>query len=393
MKNFFSLLAICLSSVIFAEITLKPFDGEVPLVPQIQKDLMAYQTPQERWAVLNEDNKRPAGERKYIRARKTGERMWRQALAVVFEWSCTDGETGPFCIEVSENEDMSDLQKIFAGKRTLFSAVDYNANFKIGTKYYWRVQGFHGEGKEKQRVTSAIGTFVTEDVPPRWLAYEGRCGNFRDCGGWKTVDGRRLKQGLIFRSQGLNDNSPDEGLTPGRNRMTVSDVRYALDVLKIRTELDLRATVETAGMTESPLGPSVQYINIRGNAYHAIYSNSGKRAMANCFRVFCNPENYPITFHCIGGADRAGSLAWILKGAAGVSQHDADVDWEQTFYPSLPNCDFYNCPEWLNFPGLNDGLLKYGKEGDSFQKRVELYLMDCGITMEEIQAFRKIVLE
>lgn len=393
MKKFLSLFALVIGAVCFAELVLKPFEGEVQLLPQAQKDLMAYETPEERWAVLNADHKLPAAKRKYIRHGEEGERMWRHALPVVFEWECTDGETGPFRIEVSENDDMSDLQSIFPGKQTRYGAIDYKANFKIGTKYYWRVWGFRGEGKNKQRVVSSIGTFVTEDVAPRWMAYEGKCGNFRDWGGWKTVDGHRVKQGLIYRSQGLNDNSPDDGMTPGRNRMTVADVHYAVDVLKIKTDLDLRGDTETAKMTESPLGPSVQFINVGSYAYHGIFTNGGKMQLAKCFRVFCKPENYPITFHCIGGADRAGSLAWILKGAAGVSQHDADVDWEHTFYPRLPNCDFYDCPEWLNFPGLNEGIQKYGKEGDSFQKRVELYLIDCGIIMEEIEAFRKIILE
>ena len=36
---------------------------------------------------------------------------------------------------------------------------------------------------------------------------------------------------------------------------------------------------------------------------------------------------------------------------------------------------------------------KYGKEGDSWQKRIELYLLDCGVTPDEIATFRSIMLE
>lgn len=387
------LSALGLTCLLHADIVLTPFEGEVPLVPQCQKDLMKLQTPEERWELLNKDHRLPAEKRVYIRHDHKGV-TWHAALPVTFKWTCTDGEAGPFRVEISEKEDISEPQFLFSKEQPEAVASSWRGNFKIGTRYYWRVCGYKAEGKHtKKTVVSAVGSFVTEDQAPRWMAYEGSTGNFRDWGGWKTVDGRRVKQGIIYRSQGLNHNSEDGGVTPGRKRLTMADQDYALNVLKIKTDLDQRSTGETARMTESPLGPQVQYINNPSSAYGGIYSEGGKKAMAANFRVFCNPDNYPITFHCIGGADRAGSLAWVLKGAAGVSQHDADVDWEQTFYPRLPNCDFYKRPDWLDFPALGKGLLKYGKDGDSFQTRIELYLQDCGITMEEINAFRAIVLE
>ena len=37
--------------------------------------------------------------------------------------------------------------------------------------------------------------------------------------------------------------------------------------------------------------------------------------------------------------------------------------------------------------------MKYGEKGDTFRKRVELYLKDCGITQAEIEKFRSIMLE
>lgn len=390
------LSAIGLSFALMADIQLTPFDGDVPLVPNCQKDMMKLEKPEDRWAVLNADHKLPAEKRAYIvhgDKAKEPQHLWRSALPVDFNWTCTDGETGPFRVEISEQEDFAQVQYLFNKKATTATASKYLANFKIGTKYYWRVWGKKKVDGKTTDVVSQTGTFTTEDQPPRWMAYEGSTANFRDWGGWKTTDGRRVKQGLIFRSQGLNQNSED-GKIPGRKRLTLADQDYALNVLKIKTDLDQRSTGEVGEMKESPLGPTVQFINNPSSAYHGIYSDGGKRAMAKNFRVFCNPDNYPITFHCIGGADRAGSLAWVLKGAAGVSQHDADVDWEHTFYPRLPNCDFFGTlPDWLNFPGLNEGLQKYGKEGDSFKTRIELYLQDCGITMEEIETFRKIILE
>lgn len=39
------------------------------------------------------------------------------------------------------------------------------------------------------------------------------------------------------------------------------------------------------------------------------------------------------------------------------------------------------------------GFAKYGKPGDALQRRIELYLLDCGVTEEEIATFRSIMLE
>ena len=36
---------------------------------------------------------------------------------------------------------------------------------------------------------------------------------------------------------------------------------------------------------------------------------------------------------------------------------------------------------------------KYGEEGDALQRRIELYLLDCGVTKDEIVAFRCIMLD
>ena len=145
-------------------------------------------------------------------------------------------------------------------------------------------------------------------------------------------------------------------------------------------------------MKESPLGPGVAFIQRSSACYAGIFTSDGKKVMAENFRVFCRPENYPIYFHCIGGADRTGSLAYVLNGVLGVDRHELETDWESTFYPRIPDAN----PDphfWCRESHFNKGFSKYGKEGDSWNRRIELYLLDCGVTKEEIQAFRLIMLE
>ena len=116
------------------------------------------------------------------------------------------------------------------------------------------------------------------------------------------------------------------------------------------------------------------------------------KTMASNFRLFCDRKNYPIYFHCIGGADRTGTLAYVLNGVLGVSQHEAETDWESTFYPRIPD-ENPDLQFWCRESHFNDGLAKYGDANTSWNERVVLYMKDCGITDEEIARFREIMLE
>jgi len=117
--------------------------------------------------------------------------------------------------------------------------------------------------------------------------------------------------------------------------------------------------------------------------------------MAKNFRVFCDEKNYPVLFHCIAGADRTGSLAYVLNGALGVSKQELETDWESTFYPRLPGGNEAEGGEhyWISEWHFTEGFGKYGGKDATWAERIELYLLDCGITKEEIEKFRSIMLE
>ncbi len=396
-----------------AIVPVSPVAGKtIQLVPDAQKKLMNMPTYKERLEFLQWD-------------RANGKKVrhdpnWRKALPVVLEWKATAGEKGPWKILIGKKPDLSDARVWFKAVKETDKAtgresgkdqsqknekyeVPY-ANLEINTTYYWRVctRGYCGWGCNpkhgceacKKVCESEIASFKTEDFAPRWMAIEGRVGNMRDLGGRKTVDGRRVKQGMIYRGQGLNDNSAT-GEIRGRNRLTAADVEYMTGTLGIKTDLDQRSPGEVADMTASPLGPSVKWIHNSSSCYAGIFSEDGKKAMAKNFRVFCDPANYPIYFHCIGGADRAGSLAYTLNGILGVERHLLNTDWESTFYPTLPEMrsDYKDHTFWCGEWHFDDGFAKYGDANTSWNKRIELYLLDCGVTMEEIEKFRSIMLE
>ena len=396
-----------------AIVPVSPVTGKtIQLVPDAQKKLMNMPTYKERLEFLQWD-------------RANGKKVrhdpnWRKALPVVLEWKATAGEKGPWKILIGKKPDLSDARVWFKAVKETDKAtgresgkdqsqknekyeVPY-ANLEINTTYYWRVctRGYCGWGCNpkhgceacKKVCESEIASFKTEDFAPRWMAIEGRVGNMRDLGGRKTVDGRRVKQGMIYRGQGLNDNSAT-GEIRGRNRLTAADVEYMTGTLGIKTDLDQRSPGEVADMTASPLGPSVKWIHNSSSCYAGIFLEDGKKAMAKNFRVFCDPANYPIYFHCIGGADRAGSLAYTLNGILGVERHLLNTDWESTFYPTLPEMrsDYKDHTFWCGEWHFDDGFAKYGDANTSWNKRIEPYLLDCGVTTEEIEKFRSLMLE
>lgn len=397
-----SLAAVAGSAIL----PVSPTGGEsVPLVPDAQKKAMAPATLAERIALFREDRE----SRGKVMFR---DKFWRKSRPFILKWRTSEGETGPWKIEFSANPDFIEPAVHYVSTKAVdittgreigggeapetdeISCTLPRTNLEVGRAYWWRVTGLGKPPKGSKTgpaVHSAVAAFVTEDLPPRWIEIEGRAGNIRDIGGWRTTDGRRVRQGMAFRGQGLNDNSLT-GERQGRNRLMVEDVKFLTRTLGIRTDLDLRGKAEIADLDESPLGAGVKYIQRSSPAFKAAFARGGMSIMAENVRVFCDAANYPIYFHCIGGADRTGTLAYVMLGVLGVPPHDMAVDFESTFYPNIPDED-PNPDSWRRESHLTDGIGKYGRDGDSWQRRCELYLLDCGITDEEIAALRSILLE
>jgi hypothetical protein len=188
----------------------------------------------------------------------------------------------------------------------------------------------------------------------------------------------------------LNGDS-QTGDIPGKIRLMPDDIVYMTDVLGIKTDLDLRTTGETGGLVVSPLGKGVNYIHRSSQSYKWLFTDKdGGKAMADNFRVFCDKANYPIYFHCSGGADRTGSLAWVLNAVLGVSRHETETDWEVTFYPDMPDA---NPGDWRGEHHFDEGFGKYGDADTPWNERIVLYLKSLGITEKEIETVRAILLE
>lgn len=159
--------------------------------------------------------------------------------------------------------------------------------------------------------------------------------NFRDLGGYATLDGRILKWGQLFRSGHLG--TPDQF------------DRDLLQSLGIKTIIDLRSPQERRKMPDTvfqgianlhiPLFRSdpFMYRHIMfqrhklGQRLEDIYTtwviDGSAKELGRILQIISDPGNLPLLFHCTAGKDRTGITAAILLLALGVSEHTAVADY------------------------------------------------------------------
>lgn len=351
-------------------------------------------------------------------------KTWRsRSLPVVLEWREAKGNSVRVTV-TKKGETAPWFDEVVSGSKAEVW------NLEIARTYVWTVRD--GE-------TSATGEFRTEDQAPRVLTIKG-IPNFRDLGGWKTRDGRRVRQGLVYRSQGLNNNAnyflssketmalykagkleelygedgrkikeridrdggkidfdpnapwmrkslPRKDPKPPKARLDEPTKAYLLDRLGIRSDIDLRGPNEVWGMKESPLGSRATWFWLPNYAYGGMRQPVGKEGFKKVFALFLDRKNYPIDFHCIGGADRTGCDAWILNGILGVSEDDLMKDWEVTCF-EYESQDFGHAARIDKFVAV---LEEFG--GKTMQEKCENYVKALGFTDADLETFRSIMLE
>lgn len=173
----------------------------------------------------------------------------------------------------------------------------------------------------------------------RKLPVEGAA-NLRDLGGYATRDGRRVRWGVLYRSDALDDLSDD-------------DLAY-LDRLHLRRVVDFRSAAERerdpdrlpAGV-ESVLQPisgrGLDPAELRDRLLagglaadeSATWLVEGNRALVTEFREvyarflrdLADPANLPTLFHCSAGKDRAGFAAAVVLLSLDVPRETAMRDY------------------------------------------------------------------
>jgi protein-tyrosine phosphatase len=162
--------------------------------------------------------------------------------------------------------------------------------------------------------------------------------NFRDLGGYRTADGRRVRRGKLFRSGSLS-------------KFTDEDCAYVAG-LGLKTLIDLRTTdertrepnlwVEAAPLTYWTRDYDMSFGELRRvmeldlhnpeharKAMTALYEQlpfEQAPAYRELFQRIADGE-IPMVFHCAAGKDRAGTAAALILSALGVPRETVMADY------------------------------------------------------------------
>jgi protein-tyrosine phosphatase len=154
--------------------------------------------------------------------------------------------------------------------------------------------------------------------------------NFRDVGGYGTLDGRKVRWRRLFRAGGLSELSATDLLV--------------LRELGIRTVLDLRSTAEWESGTfpveemavalhhlpivEDVLDPT-QYSLAPGMmaVRYQDYTRTGAGNIARAISLVAEPEGHPVVVHCLAGKDRTGVVIGLVLALLGVDDESIAQDY------------------------------------------------------------------
>ena len=235
---------------------------------------------------------------------------------------------------------------------------------------------YRGAAKRVPRADLGEGTV-------RWIDVDGTC-NFRDIGGWTG-----LRTGRVYRGAEPNCHTNAETLARLKIKkchdlfLTEKGAATLSRDLKIRTDLDLRSSGESPTPDETPV-PGAKLVRIACSSYTNFLRDT--KTAAKLLRVFADEANYPVYFHCYGGADRTGSLAFLLEGLCGVSEVDLSIDYELTSFSRIGFRPRYD--ESYYFASMVREMKR--RPGNTMKEKIERYVLDeCGLSPAEVANIRK----
>ncbi|GAA3717200.1 tyrosine-protein phosphatase [Gordonia hankookensis] len=184
--------------------------------------------------------------------------------------------------------------------------------------------------------------------------------NFRDLGGWRTIDGRQVVTGRLFRSAALDKASEtDRAFLAGLGLRTIVDLRsvpevdaapdpqitgargVVLDVLADAERISAPANLDKLIGDPEAVAEANDRLATGSGVEHMIGAYRGlvnlpsaKRA----YRAFFSGllDGTPTLFHCTAGKDRTGWAAAAFLSLMGVGRDDVFDDYLLTNEQFLP---------------------------------------------------------
>jgi protein-tyrosine phosphatase len=158
--------------------------------------------------------------------------------------------------------------------------------------------------------------------------------NFRDVGGYRTADGRRVRWGVIYRSAELSG-------------LTAADQAF-LNELGVRTIVDLRSTSERTSQPTALSGPTIvshdyrldisalaplfrpgadgEQARVAMTTFYPAMLDSHGQHFRDVFQALLEGQG-PVLYHCSAGKDRTGVTTALVLSALGVPRETIVADY------------------------------------------------------------------
>ena len=287
-------------------------------------------------------------------------------ITLTWNYELPEGkEVSKYSVIFGQEKDLSDGYQVDSDNVNEDTISFYNPF--LGRNYYKLIATFTDDTTDE----TPIRRFEVDSTYPRNLTIAGMT-NCRDVGGRVTEDGAVIKQGLIYRTSGKNQNGSLTDATKEEmiNHLGVkNEINLAGDSNSYNLNLEGTTLITSCRMDTSSTG-----------GFHHFSRNT--EAVKNFFEFIADSDNYPLYYHCKIGTDRTGLCSVLLSGLLGVSLDEIYQDYL-----------FSNFGKIGEKRGIGTGdshdMLKYINDileisGESFKNKVYNTLLAIGLSRETL---------
>jgi protein-tyrosine phosphatase len=200
--------------------------------------------------------------------------------------------------------------------------------------------------------------------------------NFRDLGGYRTLDGRSLRWSTLYRADGLYRISPEDLDRLGSLGLTT--------VIDLRTDRERRergcfpVEAHPVDYHHLPLlGRTWDEVGLVADGTGAFFAarylemlEEGASSIAAAIELLARPEVHPVVMHCSAGKDRTGALTAVVLALLGVDDETIALDY------CLSGPAVVDMVRWLrqNRPELVTGSFEPQAETEAPRETMQLLL-------------------
>ena len=296
-----------------------------------------------------------------------GQKHRSDSLPVTISWDYTPEEgkeVDKFAIVFGQESDLSDGYEVEGNNETTISFY----NPYLGTNYYKLIAKYTDDTQEE----TGILQFEVDSTYPRNLRIDSYT-NCRDIGGRTTVDGGKIRQGLVYRTCGDKYDYSTKLSDEGKKEM--------VEHLKMKTE----AVVANNSGNDVRL-PDTEvvncYMDYNGGLHHL---SRNAESLKKFISLLADEDNFPVFFHCRIGTDRTGLCSIVLNGLLGVDLNEIFQDY------LFSNFGYIQEKRYIGDKAGVDNILNYvnfirSLPGEKFQNKVYNFLLGVGLTAETLDA-------